>query len=133
MPYLFFCQEVTEENIVYDGLERSYILYVPTSYSPNSETPLVLNLHGYGSNAGQQMIYSNFYPISDTEGFILVHPEGTTGPNGFQFWNSGGMSQVDDVGFLNALIDQISLDFPSCILSNKNNRFSHFCFSLYVF
>jgi len=96
---------------MHNGLERSYILYIPESYAPNTETPLVLNLHGYSSNAGQQMIYSNFYAIADEEGFILVHPEGTTEINGFQFWNSGGMSQVDDVGFLNALIDKISLDY----------------------
>ena len=111
LPYFLFCQEVTENTIIHDGLERSYILYVPASYTTNIETPLILNLHGYSSNAGQQMIYSNFYPIADEEGFILVHPEGTTDMNGFQFWNSGQLSEVDDVGFLSALIDQIALDF----------------------
>ena len=110
-PFFLFCQQVTETTIMHNGLERSYILYVPASYSTNIETPLVLNLHGYSSNAGQQMIYSNFYPIADEEGFILVHPEGTTDLNGFQFWNSGELSEVDDVGFLSTLIDQIALEF----------------------
>ena len=110
-PFFLFCQQVTENTITHNGLERSYILYVPESYAPNTETPLILNLHGYSSNAGQQMIYSNFYPIADEEGFILVHPEGTTDINGFQFWNSGNLSEIDDVGFLSALIDQIALEF----------------------
>ena len=111
VPCFIFCQQVTENTIMHNGLERSYILYVPESYTPNTETPLILNLHGYTSNAGQQMIYSNFYPIADEEGFILVHPEGTTDINGFQFWNSGELSEVDDVGFLSTLIDQITLEF----------------------
>ena len=76
-------QEVTTETLLYDGLERSYILYIPTSYSENSPTPLVLNLHGYSSNAGQQMIYSDFYTIADNKGFILIHPEGTFDDFGF--------------------------------------------------
>ena len=113
-PYLFLAQEVTETTILHDGLDRSYILYVPTSYSANNSTPLVLNLHGYSSNSGQQMIYSNFYPIADTEGFILVHPQGTIDEMGFAFWNVGNgfnNNEVDDVGFLSALIDTIASQY----------------------
>ena len=111
IPYWLFSQEVTTEFLNYDGLERSYILYIRESYSENNPTPLVLNLHGYSSNAGQQMIYSEFYSIADSEGFILIHPEGTTDPNGFQFWNSENLFPIDDVGFLSALIDQIVLEY----------------------
>ena len=111
LPYFTISQEVTTEIMLYDGIERSYILYVPDSYSQNIPVPLVLNLHGYSSNAGQQMIYSDFYNIADEEGFILIHPEGTTDSNGFQFWGSDLMSNVDDVGFLNALIDAIALEY----------------------
>ena len=111
IPYLIISQEVTVESFSYDGLERSYIQYVPTSYSESNPVPLVLNLHGYSSNAGEQMIYSDFYNIAETEGFILIHPEGTIDDAGFQFWNSGNISEVDDVGFLSALIDQIALEY----------------------
>ena len=111
IPYLLLSQEVTTETFYYDDLERSYILYIPETYSEQNPTPLVLNLHGYSSNAGQQMIYSEFYNIASLEGFILIHPEGTMDTNGFQFWNSGNLSSVDDVGFLNALIDQIALEY----------------------
>ena len=111
IPYWLYSQEVTTEFFNYDGLDRSYILYIPESYSENNPTPLVLNLHGYSSNAGQQMIYSEFYNIADSEGFILIHPEGTMDPNGFQFWNSSNMFSIDDVGFLSALIDQITVEY----------------------
>ena len=99
--FLLLSQQVTEASFLHNNLERSYILYVPDSYDSNSSTSLVLNLHGYSSNAGQQMIYSNFYTIADTAGFILVHPQGTIDDNGFAFWNSGlfGESiEIDDIG-----------------------------------
>ena len=108
IPYLIISQEVTTETMLYNGIERSYILYVPESYSENTTTPLVLNLHGYSSNAGQQMVYSDFYNIAETEGFILVHPEGTIDDYGFQFWNSGDLFDIDDTGFLSVLIDTIA-------------------------
>jgi len=117
LPYILLAQTVTEEFVVHDGLSRSYILYVPSSYDGTQSVPLVLNLHGYSSNAGQQMIYSNFYTIADSEGFILIHPQGTIDSNGFQFWNSstsminGNNSDIDDVGFLSSLIDSIAFEY----------------------
>jgi len=111
IPYFIISQEVTIENMSYDGLERSYILYVPTSYSEDIPTSLVLNLHGYSSNAGQQMIYSDFHTIADSEGFILIHPEGTVNDIGFQFWNVGEENQIDDIGFLSNLIDIVASEY----------------------
>jgi polyhydroxybutyrate depolymerase len=72
--------------------------------------PLILNFHGFGSNANEQMFYGDFRDIADTEGFLLVHPEGTTFI-GNQFWNVGfpGISStIDDVGFTEALIDELA-------------------------
>ena len=74
---------------------------------------LILNFHGFGSNATQQMFYGDFRDIADTEGFLLVHPEGTT-VIGNQFWNVGfpGISStIDDVGFTEALIDELAASY----------------------
>ena len=109
--YITLSQTVTPEILIHNNIERSYILYVPANYDGANSVPLVLNLHGYSSNAGQQMIYSEFYEIAETEGFILIHPEGTIDDMGFQFWNSGYFSEVDDVGFLSTLIDTISSEY----------------------
>ena len=109
--YIILSQNVTTEILIHNNIERSYILYVPANYDSVNSVPLVLNLHGYSSNAGQQLIYSEFYEIADTEGFILIHPEGTIDDMGFQFWNSGYFSEVDDVGFLSTLIDTISSEY----------------------
>lgn len=112
--FVLLSQQATEDSFLHNDLDRSYVLYVPESYDPNSPTSLVLNLHGYSSNAGQQMIYSNFYTLSDADGFILVHPQGTIDENGFAFWNSGLLGEsieIDDVGFLSNLIDTISSQY----------------------
>ena len=119
IPYLIISQEVTTETMFHNGIERSYILYVPESYSENTTTPLVLNLHGYSSNAGQQMVYSDFYNVAETEGFILVHPEGTIDDYGFQFSNSGDLVDIDDTGFLSVLIGRFSAPY-NAVTTYKN-------------
>ena len=108
-----FAQETIYASLTHDGIQRDYILYIPELYDGNSDVPLILNFHGFGSNATQQMFYGDFRDIADTEGFLLVHPEGTT-VIGNQFWNVGfpGISStIDDVGFTEALIDELAASY----------------------
>jgi polyhydroxybutyrate depolymerase len=105
-----FAQQTISASITHDGIQRDYIVYIPELYDGSTAVPLILNFHGYGSNAAQQMFYGDFRDIADTEGFLLVHPEGTTFI-GNQFWNVGfpGISStIDDVGFTEALIDELA-------------------------
>ena len=99
-----------EVNIAHNGVSRSYLLYVPDSYMGDREVPLILNFHGFGSNANDQMNYGDFRSIADREGFILVHPQGTV-LNGNTHWNVGGFtngSTADDLGYTEAVITDIS-------------------------
>jgi len=103
-------QQIINASITHDGMERDYIIYVPEIYDGSKAVPLILNFHGFGSSASQQMFYGDFRDIADTEGFLLVHPEGTTFI-GNQFWNvefPGISSTIDDVGFTEALIDELA-------------------------
>lgn len=70
-------QQTLAGSIVHNGLTREYILFIPGSYVTGTPAPLVLNFHGYGSNALEQMFYGDFRPIADTVGFLIVHPQGT--------------------------------------------------------
>jgi len=113
IPLFCFSQQSINGAITHDGLKRDYILYVPANYTGNTNVPLVLNFHGYTSNANEQMWYGDFRTIADTSGFIIVHPQGTL-LNGVTHWNVGGWtlgSTVDDVGFAEALIDSISSEY----------------------
>jgi polyhydroxybutyrate depolymerase len=103
-------QETINGTILHGGITRQYIQYIPASYNPDNETPVVMSFHGLSSNAQVNFNYTNFTSIADTAGFILIHPQGTL-YNGVSHWNVGGFtlgSTVDDVGFVSALLDLIS-------------------------
>lgn len=95
---------------MHDGIWRSYRIFTPTGHSPGQNYPLVINMHGYGSNSSDQMAYSEMNNVADTSGFIVVYPEGINNA-----WNAGFMnpyhSGVDDVGFLSKMIDTLDRDF----------------------
>lgn len=99
------------DSIFSDGIYRSYQLYVPAIYTGTTPRPLILNLHGYTSNANSQQLYSNFMPIADTANFLMVYPNGTFS-SGQRYWNAGLYSTgVDDIGFLSDLIDSLNLTY----------------------
>lgn len=95
------------DSIKFAGFWRQYRLYVPPVYSVTKPAPLVLNLHGLGSNAIQQQYYGNFMPQADTAGFLILMPQGTE-QGGTVFWNVGVFPVPDDVGFIRALMDTIA-------------------------
>lgn len=106
-----YTQETINATIHHDGLTRSYILYVPASYSSATPAPLVFNFHGWTSNANDQMQYADFRSIADTAGFLVVHPMGTLDINGQPYWNANWGGTVNDIGFTAALIDSISAEY----------------------
>lgn len=112
-------------SIVSGGINRSYRLYIPAAYTGTSARPLVLDLHGYTSNATNEQLYTNFMPIADTANFLILYPEGTS-LNGQQYWNAGiSNTGVDDVQFIEDLIGTIKNNYAvdpnsvySCGMSN---------------
>ncbi len=97
---------------MHGGINRTYSYYVPASYNAANPVPMVIGLHGLSSSGSDFAEYRDFRPIADTANFIVVHPDGST-MLGIRFWNYGNVlgSTVDDVGFLEALIDTISVQF----------------------
>ena len=37
--------ELSAQNILYNGKEREYLVYVPASYNENTDYPVLLNFH----------------------------------------------------------------------------------------
>ncbi len=101
-------QTTIDTSLTHNSLTRAYRLYIPSSLANSEPVPLVLNLHGYGSNNVQQEAYGDFRDIADTAKFIIAHPNGTIDSSGNRFWDAFDASPVDDVGFLSHLIDTIS-------------------------
>lgn len=95
-------------NFSFDGVNRSYIVYLPQSYTQGQELPLVLALHGLTQTGAGIMEFSGFNDVADTGNFIVVYPDGIANA-----WNVGfaGGSTSDDVGFLSALIDVLHTQY----------------------
>lgn len=104
---------VIVDSIVSDGVQRLFRLYIPTAYTSANPVPLVLNLHGYTSNAAQQEAYGDFKKIADTAHFIIVHAQGLPTSGTYLGWtNFFPMSTPNkDLQFLSNLIDTISLRY----------------------
>jgi len=106
-----------ERTLVFQGEARSYLLHVPDSSSP--ARPLVVVLHGGGGNARNAERMSGMSDIADREHFAVVYPNGSGRlRRTLLTWNAGnccGMAlaeQVDDVGFLNAVLDDVARRTP---------------------
>lgn len=103
----------TTGTFKYKGAWRKYAIYVPAIYASSSEkVPLLLGLHGYGDDIDnfRNICMTN---IADTANYICVYAEALPWL-GANAWNSGAgvgiinvNSEVDDVGFLNSLIDTV--------------------------
>jgi len=98
-------------TLTFDGRERHYIVHVPDGIEPGNAAPLVLALHGGGGTGDRTDDLMKLTPVADKERFVVAFPDGI-GKN----WNDGrtdGVSEahekhIDDVGFLRALIDELS-------------------------
>lgn len=82
------------------GVDRAYRLAVPRAYDPDEPAPLIVNLHGSGSNALQASVYGDVPRAAAERGVLVVTPEAIDGR-----WELGGTGR--DADFLVALLDDV--------------------------
>jgi len=108
--------QAQEKGLTYKEEKRRYIVYTPKSYAsnPDKEYALVLNFHGGGMTAREQMLYTQMNKAADQFDFIVVYPQGL-GNVGKQDWNVGFATSyhegTDDVGFTDSLLNQLEKDW----------------------
>ena len=108
--------DVPLETFDHSGSERQYLLDVPDSYDGSSAVPLILNFHGGCMDAASQRDEMDMRALASEHNFILVYPQGLSeeGRSSCAIWNSGpfnsgdNKSQADDLGFVEALIAELS-------------------------
>jgi polyhydroxybutyrate depolymerase len=102
----------TSGTIICSGQKRAYLLYVPTSYDPKKPAPLVITLHTSMSWDNSAMAISQWNPVADENGFIVVYPEGTGfGPKSWEMTGSETPSRMPDVVFISELIDKLEASY----------------------
>lgn len=106
----------TIKTIQHDGLTRQYREYVPTSYTGTQPVPLVICLHGLGDNM-TSFSGIGIHQLADSAQFITLYLQAENSPLGTA-WNSGAgyygitlNDQVDDLGFISALIDTVAAGY----------------------
>lgn len=82
---------------------RTYRVHTPPGFQPSEHLPLVLNLHGVGSDNVQQEVYSAMNAVADQERFVVVYPNGVNNS-----WNLG-LGTVDEYAFFTALLDTLAI------------------------
>jgi len=109
------------------GIERHYTVHVPPRCAGKSPVPLVIMLHGGGGTGRAAAYETGWATKADEAGFLAVFPDAVprdpTKPASFaanpQLWNDGsdrfyeGQEQVDDVGFLHAMLDDLLVRFAA--------------------
>ena len=73
---LLVCKVLTAQNFIsqtieYDGNNREYELYIPSSYSQDVLSPLMLNFHGGNGTSEGQIAISDMRNLADENNFIL--------------------------------------------------------------
>ncbi|WP_249998269.1 PHB depolymerase family esterase [Actinoplanes sp. M2I2] len=92
---------------------RPVTVHVPASSDPARPAPLVIALHGFGSNPDELESYLRLTPESERRGFVYAYPEGATDDRGDRFWNATDACCVftsavpDDSRHLSELISTI--------------------------
>ena len=98
-----------QEHITVGGLQRSYLLHLPSMFDGITRLPVVIALHPFtGTGQGMEKL-TGFSVLADSENFIAVYPDGNQ-----WVWNANPASPssligppTDDIAFLSALIDHL--------------------------
>jgi len=114
---LFGCERSLYDSefhsLRHDGKRRTYLLHIPPQSDGDTPLPLVIALHGGVGSAKNIEEQSGLAEFADEEGFVLVSPDGFK-----RAWNAGwccgkaSEKDIDDVGFIDALIDEVASEVP---------------------
>jgi polyhydroxybutyrate depolymerase len=84
-----------------DDRDRLYRIALPHDYDPERPVPVVFNLHGSGSNAAEQSVYTQVPTRGAARGYLVVTPDAGDGD-----WELG--PDGEDDRFLVALLDHVA-------------------------
>ena len=120
------------------GGDRPVTVNLPTALT--NPAPLLILLHSASTSGAHQERYMKLGPIAKKSGIIYIAPDGTMSPEGKRFWNASKSccnkfnQEVDDVAYINSLIDEISAKTPVdpkriYLIGHSNGAFMSYSFA----
>jgi polyhydroxybutyrate depolymerase len=94
------------------GGDRPVVVQVPNNLT--KPAPLLIMLHSASTSGAHQERYMKLGPVAAAKGMLYIAPDGTFNSVGKRTWNAskaccqGPESTVDDVKYIQSLIDEIS-------------------------
>ena len=94
------------------GGSRPVRMYLPAGHRRGRRYPLLLVLHGYGSDAAETLAKIDFRQLVDRERTLLMAPNGTMDRNRRRFWNAAPEccdyfdKRPKDAAYLAGLLDE---------------------------
>ena len=104
--------QVINYGAAYGGA-RSAVLVLPDKL-PEGEIPLIVSLHGFGSDSFSHSRYIPLHERVNRDGFALLLPDGVENAEGQRFWNPTdgfGKAEQDDISALTALVQEAGGEF----------------------
>lgn len=106
------CQRPETHTLRHQGLERKYLVFAPEARP--AQAPLVIVLHGAGGSGWRMYHGLDFNTLAARDGVVVAYPDAYR-----LQWNDGrddaAMPEqtrgIDDVGFLETLIDTLVADY----------------------
>ncbi len=100
----------------HNGVTRHYFLQIPSGTNPLVDSaqavPLVLAFHGGQGSARRSMNWMGFNPLANQDRCILAYPVGIKRHWTDGFDKAGFDPTIDDVGFIQALVDHLVETYP---------------------
>ncbi|CAN2187279.1 LpqC Poly(3-hydroxybutyrate) depolymerase [Candidatus Nanopelagicaceae bacterium] len=135
---LTFLTPATASSNYIVGGDRPVTVNLPDNLA--SPAPLLILLHSASTSGAHQEKYMQLGPIAKKSGLIYIAPDGTTNIEGKRFWNASKSccnkysQEVDDVAYINSLIDEIDKKTPVdrkriYLVGHSNGAFMSFTYA----
>ncbi len=104
-----------ERTFTKDGFDRRYWVYVPSSYTGETPTPIVLNIPGFANYIDFFITFIKMHEVAEAEGFLYVVPEAVPTDTPFGFapsWNFfSDPSGPDDFAYIEEVLLRVASEF----------------------
>ena len=111
-----FAQQQFTRSISVDGLNRQYVIYLPTDFDASENMPVMMWHHGGGGNATEALNFeADFRSLANLERFIAVYaqayPDVLEGCTCWGYEEPGGYENGNydiDLAYTSAVIDDLA-------------------------